>query len=144
MLTNNKKVRRYINRKKPVNISLIEYLGDRLASYSLFIMLSSDQFINNYLSLIMLNGIPCVCYLDNFNSLIKNEDNAYVITPNDKNEMIEKINLLIESIDKRKVLGKNSIRITQEYSKEIIYPMWLELFEKIEDNIIKEKNNKRK
>lgn len=81
----------------------------------------------------MACGIPCIAYNCPFGpqSIITNAQDGFLIDENDKDEMIEKINYLIENEQIRKELGKNARKSIQKYSQENIMKRWNDLFKSL-------------
>ena len=77
-------------------------------------------------------GIPCVSYTSaqGANEIIKNEETGFLIENRDSEEMISKIDLLIEDDKLRKKMGQNAKNESKSYAPEFILDKWSKLINK--------------
>ena len=77
----------------------------------------------------MAYGIPCLAYTsaEGANDLITNDYNGYLIENRDKDEMIEKIEYIMNNDNKRKELGKNARSYSLNYTGDIVKKQWIDL-----------------
>ena len=80
----------------------------------------------------MSYGIPCVSYTSaqGANEIIDDGKNGYIIKDRNEDEMISKIDLLINDEKLRKKLGKEARVKSKLYSKENVLKSWNKLINK--------------
>ena len=80
----------------------------------------------------MSYGIPCVSYTSaqGANEIIDDGKNGYLIKDRNEDEMISKIDLLINDEKLRKKLGKEARVKSKLYSKENVLKSWNKLINK--------------
>lgn len=71
-------------------------------------------------------GLPCICYeIENdLSDIVKNNQNGYIIKNRNQSIFVEKLKLLMQDEEKRKIFGKKSVIISTEYSNEVISNKW--------------------
>ena len=75
-------------------------------------------------------GLPVVAYDCTYGpaSIITNGKNGFLVSMNDREVMISKINLLISNASLRHNMGKEALLSSSQYSADIIMPLWKRLF----------------
>ncbi len=96
---------------------------------SLYLMTSYTESFGLVLVEAMAYGIPCLSYTsaEGANDLITNDYNGYLIENRDKDEMIEKIEYIMNNDNKRKELGKNARSYSLNYTGDIVKKQWIDL-----------------
>jgi len=96
---------------------------------SLYLMTSYTESFGLVLVEAMAYGIPCLAYTsaEGANDLITNDYNGYLIENRDKDEMIEKIEYIMNNDNKRKELGKNARSYSLNYTGDIVKKQWIDL-----------------
>lgn len=122
-LTDNVTVHGYLKKKE---------IDELLKKSSLYIMTSYTESFGIVLIEAMSHGIPCLAFTsaEGANDLITNNENGYLIDNRNFDEMITKMNELVNDKDKRIELGKNARETSLKYSSEIIKQEWLKLLKR--------------
>jgi len=122
-LTNNVTVHGYLKKKE---------IDELLKKSSLYIMTSYTESFGIVLIEAMSHGIPCLAFTsaEGANDLIINDTNGYLIENRDFDEMVNKINELVNDNNKLLELGKNARETSLKYSSEIIKQEWLKLLKR--------------
>lgn len=109
-----------------------DYINEQLLNSSIFVMTSHTESFGLVLIEAMSHGIPCLSYTSaqGANEIIDNEKNGYLISDRNEQEMIDKIDLLIENEKLRKKLGKEARNKSKEYSGEVVLEKWSKLINK--------------
>ena len=96
---------------------------------SLYLMTSYTESFGLVLVEAMAYGIPCLSYTsaEGANDLITNDYNGYLIENRNKDEMIEKIEYIMNNDNKRKELGKNARSYSLNYTGDIVKKQWIDL-----------------
>ena len=110
-----------------------DYINSVLKDSSIYLMTSHTESFGIVLLEAMSYGIPCLSYTSaqGANEIIKDKETGFLIENRNEDEMIEKIESLINDEKLRKKLGKNAKEESKNYSKEVILEKW--------DNLIKRK-----
>ena len=109
-----------------------EYINECLLKSSIYVMTSHTESFGLVLVEAMSFGIPCVSYTSaqGANEIIKNEETGFLIENRDSEEMISKIDLLIEDDKLRKKMGQNAKNESKSYAPEFILDKWSKLINK--------------
>lgn len=109
-----------------------DYINEILLDSSIYVMTSHTESFGLVLIEAMSFGIPCLSYTSaqGANEIIDNEKNGYLIENRNEEEMINKIDDLIENEKLRKKLGKEARAKSKEYSGEVILERWSKLINK--------------
>lgn len=115
------------------NINIYKPVTNISAKYnesSIYLMASRYEGFGMVLAEAMIHGIPCVAYdcPDGPRTIIKNNEDGFIIEDGNTKLMAEKICYLIEHDEIRKEMGKKAQQNIQRYSNELINPLWIELF----------------
>lgn len=133
-----KKVCRYIKREQIQFVTILDKFPSNLNIYNLNLCACLDLVnYSDYLLALASNAIPSVCYNNVSNLYWMSEDNCSFCSSFD--EFINKVKLLLVNSDKRKILGKNMLKYLDNNRVENVFPIWVDVLEKIEDDIIKRK-----
>lgn len=111
------------------NVFLRGFLPDLSAEYEnayLNILTSSMEGFSLALLECQSHGIPTISYDIKYgpNELVKDNKNGYLITPNDKNELIKKVKFLLKNPKIQKEFSQQSIVLAQQYSQSNIMEKW--------------------
>ena len=109
-----------------------DYINDLLLDSSIYVMTSRTESFGLVLIEAMSYGIPCVSYTSaqGANEIIDDGKNGYLIKDRNEDEMISKIDLLINDEKLRKKLGKEARVKSKLYSKENVLKSWNKLINK--------------
>ncbi len=109
-----------------------DYINNMLLNSSIYLMTSHTECLPLVLIEAMSYGIPCISYTSaqGANEIIDNEKNGYLISDRNEQEMIDKVDLLIENEKLRKKLGKEARNKSKEYSGEVVLQKWSKLINK--------------
>lgn len=108
------------------------YINDLMLDSSIYLMTSHTESFGLVLIEAMSYGIPCVAYTSaqGANEIIDDGINGYLVENRDQDEMLDKINALIEDEKLRKKLGKEARSKSKEYSGEVVLEKWSKLINK--------------
>lgn len=109
-----------------------EYINENLLKSSIYVMTSHTESFGLVLVEAMSYGIPCISYTSaqGANEIIKNNETGFLIENRDSDEMINKIELLIENDKLRKKMGQNAKNESKTYAPEFILDKWSKLINK--------------
>jgi len=109
-----------------------DYINDLLLDSSIYLMTSHTESFGIVLIEAMSFGIPCIAYssAQGANEIITNEVDGYLIDDRNEDEMLEKIELLINDEKLRNKLGKNARSKSKNFSSEVILDKWSKLINK--------------
>ena len=114
----------FLNRKELENLYL---------KSSIYTMTSFTESFGLVLIEAESYGIPIVV-MDSAKGaleIVNNNENGIIINNRDKEEMVNKINYLIENIEERKRLGVNGRKNSKKYKKEIISNKWFKFIDSL-------------
>lgn len=103
-----------------------DYINSMLKESSIYLMTSHTECFPIVLLEAMSYGIPCLSYTSaqGANEIIKNKETGFLIENRNEDEMIEKIEILINDDKLRKKMGKNAKEESKNYSSSIILDKW--------------------
>lgn len=109
-----------------------DYINNVLLESSIYVMTSHTESFGLVLIEAMSYGVPCVSYTSaqGANEIISDCETGYLIKNRSEDEMIEKIELLIEDEKLRNKLGKNARLRSKNYSNEVILDKWSKIINK--------------
>lgn len=109
-----------------------EYINEILLDSSIYIMTSHTESFGLVLIEAMSFGIPALAYTSaqGANEIIDDGLNGYLIKDRNEEEMLDKINSLIDDEKLRKKLGKEARSKSKEYSGEVVLEKWSKLINK--------------
>lgn len=109
-----------------------EYINEVLLDSSIYVMTSHTESFGLVLIEAMSFGIPALAYTSaqGANEIIDDGVNGYLIKDRNEEEMLEKINNLIDDEKLRKKLGKEARSKSKEYSGEVVLEKWSKLINK--------------
>ena len=98
---------------------------------SIFALTSRFEAFGMVLIEAMESGLPCIAYdcPCGPRTIIKNNQNGFLIKDGKDEEYISKLNQLIENDDLRIQMGKNATNSVKKYDLEIVMKQWKALFE---------------
>lgn len=112
----------------------VKFLGarkdiDKVYSYSgVFVLPSRSEGLPNALIEAMAHGLPCISFDINAgpSDVIQHEVNGFLVEDGNINELARRMDDLMQSEEKREVLGKNATAIREKLSKESVVRMLLD------------------
>ncbi len=109
-----------------------DYINDLLLDSSIYVMTSITESFGLVLIEAMSYGVPVLSYTSaqGANEIIDDGKNGYLIKDRNEDEMISKIDLLINDEKLRKKLGKEARVKSKLYSKENVLKSWNKLINK--------------
>lgn len=109
-----------------------EKIDEVLHQSSIYLMTSYTESFGIVLIEAMSHGIPCVAFssAEGANDLITNEQNGYLIEERNFEEMANCVLGLMKSETKRKKLGKEARKLSNNYTEKEIKEEWLKLLKK--------------
>lgn len=95
-----------------------------LSKHDVYLMTSKQEGFPNALSEALAVGLPAVVFNchSGISKLVRNGINGYCV--NDDRSFINSLNLIMESANKRENFGFQSLKISEEYSKERVIEIW--------------------
>lgn len=109
-----------------------EKIDEVLHQSSIYLMTSYTESFGIVLIEAMSHGIPCVAFssAEGANDLITNEQNGYLIEERNFEEMANCVLGLMKSETKRKKLGKEARKLSNNYTEKEVKEEWLKLLKK--------------
>lgn len=103
----------------------IQDVASALSEASIFLLTSKIEGFGLVLIEAMACGLPCISFMaPGPNSIIKNEQNGYLIPQGDVEEFAKYVNLLIEDTNKRKSMGEYARTSINKYSMDSSAESW--------------------
>ena len=101
---------------------------DELYKSSIFIMTSISEGLPMVLLEAMSIGLPCIGYetRSGVSDIISNNVDGFVIKNRDQDEMIKKLEELMNNVKLRKEMGKKALEKAKQFSKEEITNKWID------------------
>ena len=111
----------------------VKNIEDKYLESSIFAFSSRFEGFGMVLIEAMAFGIPCVSFdcPCGPSSIIKDNEDGFLIPNGDTIAFAEKLIVLIENHEKRKLMGQSANENVKRYLPEIIMPQWDELFKKL-------------
>lgn len=118
------------------NVRILNFERNILNSYlqsSIYLMTSRDEGMPMVLIEAMSVGLPIIAFDCPIGpkSLIKNNENGFLINDNDLDEFVSKTIQLIEDKQQRKEFGKNSYELSKKYNSDVVLNKWKIFFQTI-------------
>ncbi len=109
-----------------------DFINDLLLDSSIYVMTSKTESFGLVLIEAMSYGVPVLSYTSaqGANEIIDDGINGYLIKDRNEDEMIKKIDLLINDEKQRKKMGKEAKTKAKQYSKENVLKSWNKLINK--------------
>lgn len=109
-----------------------DYINNLFLASSIYLMTSRTESFGLVLIEAMSYGLPCISYTSaqGANEIIDDSENGYLIEDRNEEEMISKIELLINDDKLRNKLGKNARSKSKNYSNEAVLEKWQKLINK--------------
>ncbi len=106
-----------------------DYIDKILNGSSIYLMTSYTESFGIVLIEAMSHGIPCISYTsaEGANEIIENNINGYLINNRNKDEYIEKLELLIDDYNLRKKLGNNARNSIYKYESKNVENDWFDI-----------------
>ncbi len=128
------KLKKLIDEKNINNVNLLGQLKNdealkHLSKASLFIMTSVTECLPMVLLEAFSYGVPVVAYQteSGVSDIVDDGINGYVIQNRHREEMIERVNELMNDPKKRQTFGKEAKKKALSYSEEEVIKKWLEI-----------------
>lgn len=111
----------------------VKNIEDKYLESSIYAMTSRSEGFPMVLLEAMSFGLPCIAFdcPTGPRSLIKNEENGFLIPNHDFEKYVAKLSILIECEDIRIKLGKNAKQVSDNYSVEKIMGKWKNFLEEL-------------
>ncbi len=123
-----------IANEKIKNVELLGALPNDLAikelrKASIFIMTSLTEGLPMTLLEASSNGVPTVCYLTDSGTedIVDDKKSGYVIKNRNQKEMVKALDILMNDMKKRKVMGEQAYKKSLEFSSEAVMKKWQKL-----------------
>lgn len=106
-----------------------DYINSLLKKSSIYLMTSFTESFGIVLIEAMNYGIPCIAFdsAEGASEIIINNDNGYLVSNRNKNNMINKIVKLIDDEKLRKKMGDNAKKTSTKFSKIDVKEKWINL-----------------
>ena len=111
----------------------IKNIEEKYAEASILLMTSRTEGFGMVLLEAMVSGLPCVAYDCPVGprSIIKNEENGFLIEDDNVDYFVQKLSLLMEDENLRKKLGTKAREIATDYDLDTIMKQWKNVFESL-------------
>lgn len=108
-----------------------EYISKLFENSSIFLLTSFTESFGIVLIEAMNYGIPCIAFdsAEGAREVIDNCKNGYLISNRNFDDMIEKIEFLIDNKDIREKMGKCAYKSVAKYSSNVISKEWISLID---------------
>lgn len=108
----------------------VEDINYQYNNSDIFVLTSLFESFGLSVAEAMSHGLPIVTtdFGGSLDDLIKDGFNGYVVRENKPDSIAEKLILLIESAEQRKIMGHNSRIAIKRYAPDIIMNRWVQLF----------------
>ena len=120
-------VREYGISKKVKFLGYVSNVSERIADAKCFVMTSNYEGMPNALIEAMCMGLPCIatdCDGGGAKALILNDKNGVLIPKNDVDELVGKMNRIVEDDDFAKKIAENAKELKNQLSYDKIYAEW--------------------
>ena len=109
-----------------------DYIEKRMLESSIYLMCSKTESFGLVLIEAMSYGIPCIAMdsAEGANDIIENDYNGYLIPNRDIEQMVRKIEYLINNKEKRNKLGDNAYKSVSKFTSDVVGEEWFDLIEK--------------
>lgn len=109
-----------------------DFINELLLNSSIYIMTSHTESFGLVLIEAMSYGVPCIAYTSaqGANEIIDDGEDGYLISNRNEQDMIDKIESLINDKKLRIKLGKNARKKSKNYSSEVVLGKWSKLINK--------------
>ena len=108
-------------------------MGVEMSNASLFVFSSLSESFSLVTLEAMSVGIPTVVYEcpGGIKYLVKDGVTGYLVPLNDEDAFVEKVCMLIENEELRKIMGQAALLESEQYKIEKIAQRWMELFQEL-------------
>lgn len=114
----------------------VKDIEEKYVASSILLMTSRTEGFGLVLIEAMASGLPCIAYDCPVGprSIIKDGENGFLIEDGNIDLFVEKLSLLIENEDVRKLLGEKAQISVADYDLDAIMKQWQNLFESLLEN----------
>ncbi|MFZ4106186.1 glycosyltransferase family 4 protein [Flavobacterium sp.] len=111
----------------------VKNIKDKYRESSIFAFSSRFEGFGMVLIEAMALGVPCVSFDCPFgpSSIIKDNEDGFLVTNGDADAFAEKLMVLIQNKDMRKLMGGTAKENVKQYLPETIMPQWDKLFKEL-------------
>ncbi|MDO4957102.1 MAG: glycosyltransferase family 4 protein [Bacteroidales bacterium] len=106
-------------------------IQEEYKNHSLYILSSRYEGFGLVLVEASACGLPLISFdcPQGPNEIIQEGKNGFLVSPvGDVKKMANRINLLVEDSEKRREFGRNALKLSERFSKEVIKQDWISLF----------------
>lgn len=104
-----------------------------LLKYDVYLMTSLQEGFPNSLCEAMAVGLPSISFRchEGISELVENGRSGFSVQDGNEEEFINKMEVLINEEEKRKIMGKNAQKISKKFSKEKVLKQWEEYIKQV-------------
>lgn len=119
--------------EKVLLMGYTDEMGVEMSNASLFVFSSLSESFSLVTLEAMSVGIPTVVYEcpGGIKYLVKDGVTGYLVPLNDEDAFVEKVCMLIENEELRKIMGQAALLESEQYKIEKIAQRWMELFQEL-------------
>ena len=113
-----------------------DYINKMLCKSSLYLMTSHTESFGIVLVEAMSYGIPCIAFnsAEGAREVISDGKNGYLISDRSFDNMIEKIQYLIDNDSIREKMGEKARKSVEKYAIDVVVKQWIKIIEESENN----------
>lgn len=106
---------------------------EKMRNASIFVLTSRYEGFGLVITEAMTMSLPVVSFNCPMgpSEIVEDEGNGYLVENGDIENFAQKLSLLMEDEDKRRIFGERSYELSQKFKKENIFPKWIEIIESL-------------